>query len=335
MLLLGGAPARFAPARPAAGPAGTIGAVAAAVEVDHLHKRYGPLEAVVDVSFAVEEGEVFALLGPNGAGKTTTLEILWGLRQRDGGSVRVLGHDPARHERAVRERVGVVLQELALEPMLTVREVLARNASFYPHPRPVDEVIELVGLSEKADARVRSLSGGQQRRLDVGLGIVGDPELVFLDEPTTGFDPSARRGAWELVRALSGEGTTVILTTHYMDEAEALADRVGVIAAGRIVALSSPATLGGRDTSEAHVRFRLPPGHDPSELPSLPVPVRRLAGGVLELASNDEVHLLHVLTGWAEATATPLLGLTVERMTLEDVYLRLTTDPAPADRSAR
>ncbi len=303
-------------------------AVSAAVAVQHLRKRYGAVEAVADVGFEVEHGEVFALLGPNGAGKTTTLEILWGFRDRDAGSVSVLGYDPGRHERAMRERIGVVVQELALEPMLTVREVLARNAAFYPRPRPVGEAIELVGLEDKAEARVRSLSGGQQRRLDVALGIVGNPELVFLDEPTTGFDPSARRGSWELVRALSGGGTTVILTTHYMDEAEALADRVAVIARGRIVASGPPASLAGRDVGEAKIRFRLV---DPALEGELPVPVHLLPGGVFECATTDEVRVLHELTSWSLERAVPLVGLTVERLTLEDVYLRLTADPGEGE----
>ena len=292
------------------------------MSVTGLAKRYGALSAVRDLSFAVRRGEVFALLGPNGAGKTTTVEILEGFRSRDGGSVRVLGVDPAGRSRTLRQRIGIVLQEAAVEPHLTVREVITRNAGFYPHPRPVDEVIGLVGLADKADTRIQRLSGGQQRRLDVALGIVGRPELIFLDEPTTGFDPSARRGAWDLVRSLRAGGTTVILTTHYMDEAEALADRVAVIAAGSVVAEGPPAALGGRDRSEATIRFRLPPGADPHALPVPAVP----AGDAFALTTSDEVHLLHELTGWALQSGTELIGLSVQRPTLEDIYLRLTAD---------
>ncbi len=300
-----------------------------AVEVDGLTKRYGAVEALRGVSFTVAVGEVFALLGPNGAGKTTTVEILEGFRRRDGGTVTVLGVDPAGRPRSLRQRLGIVLQECAVESNLTVREVLARNAGFYPDPRPVDEVVELVGLGEKADSRVARLSGGQQRRLDVGLGIIGRPELVFLDEPTTGFDPSARRGAWDLVRSLTAGGTTVILTTHYMDEAEALADRVAVVAAGRVVAQGPPSSLGGRDVGEAKIRFALPDGVEPA---ALPVDVRSVPSG-FEVSTTEEVEVLHALTSWSIAHHVPLVGLTVERLTLEDVYLRLTAAsgaPLPA-----
>jgi ABC-2 type transport system ATP-binding protein len=304
-----------------------------AVEVNGLTKRYGAVEALRGVSFTVAVGEVFALLGPNGAGKTTTVEILEGFRRRDGGTVTVLGVDPAGRPRSLRQRLGIVLQECAVESNLTVREVLARNAGFYPDPRPVDEVVELVGLGEKADSRVARLSGGQQRRLDVGLGIIGRPELVFLDEPTTGFDPSARRGAWDLVRSLTAGGTTVILTTHYMDEAEALADRVAVVAAGRVVAQGPPSSLGGRDVGEAKIRFALPDGVEPA---ALPVGVRSVPSG-FEVSTTEEVEVLHALTSWSIAHHVPLVGLTVERLTLEDVYLRLTADsgtPLPAGSGA-
>ena len=223
-----------------------------AVEVSGLKKAYGPLEAVRGIDFTVEQGEVFALLGPNGAGKTTTLEILEGFLARSSGTVRVLGVDPADADRPWRERVGIVFQGAVVEPYLKVREVLERNAGYYPKPRPVDEVLELVGLREKADARAKTLSGGQQRRLDVALGIIGAPELLFLDEPTTGFDPTARRGAWELVDRLRDEGATIILTTHYMDEAQHLADRVVVINQGEIVASGTPETIGGRGSGGAH-----------------------------------------------------------------------------------
>jgi len=260
------------------------------------------------------------LLGPNGAGKTTIIEILEGFRKRDHGRVVVLGYDPAEPatSRQLRERMGVVLQELAVEPFLSVRQALTRNAGYYPNPRSVDEVLGLVGLAEKADDRVKSLSGGQQRRLDLGLGIVGNPDLIFLDEPTTGFDPSARRGAWEVVRALTGGGATVVLTTHYMDEAEALADRVAVIKAGRIVAEGAPESLGGRDVGESTIRFRLPAGATP------PVPATVSNNGVYEIKTDREIEVLATLTNWALRENVEVVGLTVERLTLEDVYLRLT-----------
>jgi ABC-2 type transport system ATP-binding protein len=278
------------------------------------------------VSFEVEAGEVFALLGRNGAGKTTTLEILEGFRKRDAGEVRVLGIDPGdrRSGQRLRSQLGVVLQELAVEPFLTVRQVLARNAGYYPAPRPVGEVIELIGLAEKADAKVKTLSGGQQRRLDVGLGIVGNPALLFLDEPTTGLDPAGRRSSWELVRRLAGEGTTVILTTHYMEEAEALADRVAIIASGKIVAHGPPASLGGRDQGAATIRFQLPAGVTPAELPLAVVG----AGPSVELQTDRELEALYELTRWAIEHGVRLTGLTVSRHTLEDVYLQLTgADP--------
>jgi len=303
----------------------------ATVSVEHLTKRYGDVAAVSDVAFDVQPGEVFALLGPNGAGKTTTIEILEGFRDRDSGRVDVLGYDPANRgtSRQLRERLGVVLQELAVEPFLSVRQALTRNAGYYPQPRPVDEVLELVGLEAKANARIKTLSGGQQRRLDLGLGIIGNPELLVLDEPTTGFDPTARRGAWDLVRAMTGGGTTVILTTHYMDEAEALADRVAVINAGRIIAEGTPESLGGRDVGETTIRFRLPPTSGAGDLP---VPATVAANGAVEIRTNKEIEVLAKLTSWALRDEVDLIGLTVERLTLEDVYLRLTGyDPDVAD----
>ena len=295
----------------------------AAVSVSGLQKSYGAVRAVDDVSFDVERGEVFALLGPNGAGKTTTIEILEGFRARDGGQVQVLGVDPGerRTQRWLRDRLGVVLQELAVEPYLSVRQVLTRNAGFYPSPRPVDEVIDLIGLSEKANARVKTLSGGQQRRLDVGLGIVGNPELLILDEPTTGLDPRARRTSWDLVRRLAAEGTTVILTTHYMDEAEALADHVAVIARGKIVASGPPASIGGRDSGAATICFRLPDGIGPEKLP---VPATIGEGGTFEVRTDEEIRTLGALTDWARDRDVKLAGLTVTRSSLEDVYLALT-----------
>ena len=301
--------------------AGRFAAVVA-IEVSGLRKSYGSLDAVRGLDFRVEEGEVFALLGPNGAGKTTTLEILEGFRTRTAGEVRVLGEDPARAGRAQRQRVGIVLQGVVSEPYLTVREVLTRNAAYYPNPRPVVEVIEHVGLGEKADARVKTLSGGQLRRLDVGLGIIGDPELLFLDEPTTGFDPTARRSAWELVRQLRGAGKTIVLTTHYMDEAQSLADRVAVINAGVIVAEGTPDTIGGRAQAAARIRFHLPPGVTVGELPV----TAGDADGAVELHTDDPVRALHTLTGWAFERGVALEGLTVDRPSLEDVYLALISE---------
>jgi ABC-2 type transport system ATP-binding protein len=293
-----------------------------AVSVRGLVRSYGSVRAVDGVSFEVDAGEVFALLGPNGAGKTTTIEILEGFRERDAGDVRVLGIDPGdrRSGRLLRSQLGVVLQELAVEPFLSVRQVLERNAGYYPAPRPVGEVIELIGLAEKADAKVKTLSGGQQRRLDVGLGIVGNPALLFLDEPTTGLDPAGRRTSWELVRRLAVEGTTVILTTHYMEEAEALADQVAIIASGKIVAHGPPASLGGRDQGAATIRFQLPAGLTPADLPVAVVG----DGPSVELRTDRELEALYELTRWALEHEVRLTGLTVSRHTLEDVYLQLT-----------
>jgi ABC-2 type transport system ATP-binding protein len=294
-----------------------------AVSVTNLRKSYGSVRAVGDVSFAVERGEVFALLGPNGAGKTTTVEILEGFRTRDGGDVEVLGVDPGnrRTQRWLRSRLGIVLQELAVEPFLSVRQVLTRNAGFYPDPRPVDEVIDMVGLTEKAGARVKTLSGGQQRRLDVGLGIIGQPELIFLDEPTTGLDPSGRRATWELIKTLGSRGTTVILTSHYMDEVEALANRVAVLSGGQIVASGTPDSIGGRDSGMVTIRFRLPDGVSAADLP---VAVEPGNGGEVEIRTEEELAVLHTLTGWALDRKVGLPGLTVRRVSLEDVYLNLT-----------
>ncbi|HWD54694.1 MAG TPA: ABC transporter ATP-binding protein [Acidimicrobiales bacterium] len=308
-----------------------------AVSVEHLSKSYGENLAVRDVSFEVQKGEVFALLGPNGAGKTTCVEILEGFRKRSSGQVETLGVDPAdlSTQRWLRSRIGVVLQELAIEPYYSVRQVLTRNAGYYPNPRPVDEVIELTGLAEKADDRVKRLSGGQQRRLDVGLGIIGNPELMFLDEPTTGLDPSGRRETWELIKRLSAEGTTVLLTTHYMDEVEALADRVAVLFGQEIVASGTPASIGGRDVGAVTIRFRLPEGVSADDLP---VPATTADDGQAEIRTEEEVRVLHELTGWALAGGHPLSGLSVLRVSLEDVYLGLTKESsaeAAADWSAR
>jgi ABC-2 type transport system ATP-binding protein len=298
-----------------------------AVVVRHLAKSYGTTHAVSDVSFEVQKGEVFALLGPNGAGKTSTIEILEGFRERSQGDVETLGVDPAAKatHRWLRTRIGVVLQELAVEPFYSVRQVLSRNAGYYPSPRPVGEVLELIGLSEKADQRVKTLSGGQQRRLDLGLGIVGNPELLFLDEPTTGLDPSGRRATWDLIRELAASGTTVMLTTHYMDEVEALADRMAVLANGEIVASGTPTSIGGRQSSEVTIRFVLPQGVTVADLPVAPTAVR---DGLAEIRTGNELRVLHQLTGWALEHDHALPGLSVVRLTLEDVYLRLTRTDA-------
>jgi ABC-2 type transport system ATP-binding protein len=291
----------------------------AAITVAGLRKSYGPIEAVKGISFEVAPGEVFALLGPNGAGKTTTVEILEGYRRRDAGAVSVLGTDPARGGVRLRERIGIVLQECGIEELLTVGEVLDRQAGYYPVPRPVEEVIGLVGLDDKVEARVRTLSGGQRRRLDLALALVGDPDLIFLDEPTTGFDPAARRHAWDLVKRLCGLGKTIFLTTHYMEEAQYLADRVAVIAAGRLVAQGTPESIGGRDTGSARIRFMLP---DDLPLSALPLPARRDDAHVL-IEAAEPARALHVLTGWALDRGVDLRGLTVSRRSLEDVYLEL------------
>jgi ABC-2 type transport system ATP-binding protein len=295
------------------------------VVVEDLRKSYGSVHAVRGVSFHVERGEIFALLGPNGAGKSTTLEILEGFRKRDSGNVEVLGLDPgSRAEgRELRERIGLVLQDIAVEPYLTVRETIARAAGYYRTPRDVDEVIELVDLAGKEKRKVRNLSGGQKRRLDLALGVIGDPDLLFLDEPTTGFDPNARRSAWELVRRLRDSGTTILLTTHYMEEAQRLADRVAVIAAGQIVSEGTPATLGGRDSAKARIRFALPDGCLAGDLP---VADASLAEGLVTVEVDEPTEALHRLTGWALDRGAVLDRLSVDRPSLEDVYLSLTGD---------
>jgi ABC-2 type transport system ATP-binding protein len=293
--------------------------MAVAITVAGLRKTYGSTEAVKGISFEVAEGEVFALLGPNGAGKTTTVEILEGYRRRDAGTVSVLGMDPERGGTRMRERIGIVLQECGFEELLTVKEILDRQAGYYPAARPVEEVIDLVGLVDKVQARVRALSGGQRRRLDLALALVGSPDLIFLDEPTTGFDPAARRNAWDLVKRLGGLGKTVLLTTHYMEEAQYLADRVAVIAAGRIVAEGDPKSIGGRDSGAAQIRFTLPAG---TPVSSLPVGAK-LEGGLAVIDAPDLTRTLHTLTGWALERGVELEGLTVSRPSLEDVYLEL------------
>jgi ABC-2 type transport system ATP-binding protein len=296
----------------------------AAIRVGGLRKTYGEVEAVAGLDFEVAEGECFALLGPNGAGKTTTVEILEGYRRRSTGEVEVLGFDPERGERSFRERIGIVLQSAGMDRELTVEETVGLFGGYYPHPRDVGDVVDLVGLGEKRKARIKTLSGGQQRRLDLALGIVGDPDLIFLDEPTTGFDPSARRRSWELVDSLRDLGKTILLTTHYMDEAQNLADRVAIMAAGRIVAEGDPDSLGGRDVAEAVVSFRLPNGARLADLPGdLPDGLRQEEDLVL-LRTTAPTRALHILTGWALARGEELEALAVTRPSLEDVYLRLT-----------
>jgi ABC-2 type transport system ATP-binding protein len=304
----------------------------AVIEVDGLTKSYGDFEAVKGVSFTVAEGEVLAVLGPNGAGKTTTIEILEGYRTRDSGSVSVLGVDPAHGGTDLRQRIGIVLQDTGVDPFLTVVEILRMHAAYYDRPRDVDEVIELVGLGEKSDARVKQLSGGQQRRLDVALGLIGDPELLFLDEPTTGFDPTARRQAWEVVKNLSTLGKTVLLTTHYMDEAQALADRVIVIAAGLIVAEGTPESIGGRADADAIVRFQLPESATIHELASVAeVPTDLDEHGFVSMSTPTPTLTLNRLTTWSLDRGTELADLTVSRPSLEDVYLELTAQQGGAE----
>jgi ABC-2 type transport system ATP-binding protein len=277
-----------------------------AIRVSGLRKRYGDFEAVRGVSFEVRRGEVFGLLGPNGAGKTTTVEILEGYRERSAGDVTVLGHDPASRERELRARVGIVLQSAGFSPRATVREAVEHFGAAYPRPRDAAETIALVGLSGKEDARAGSLSGGQQRRLDLALALVGDPELIFLDEPTTGFDPAARRTAWDVIRRLRDLGKTILLTTHYLEEAQALSDRVAIVKDGVIVAEGAPSELSSRPGS-----YR----------------VSYQANGTrIELETEDPTELLHRLTGEALERGERLEGLSVSRPTLEDVYLELTAE---------
>jgi ABC-2 type transport system ATP-binding protein len=290
-----------------------------AVRVRGLVKSYSGVPAVRSIDLDIRRGEIFALLGPNGAGKTTTVEILEGYRRRDGGTVSVLGCDPSDERARLKPQIGIVLQSTGVERYLTVLETVTMYAGFYPHPRPVDEVIELVGLTDKRAERVIRLSGGQQRRLDVAIALAGDPELLFLDEPTTGFDPSARHDAWDVIKSLAELGKTVLLTTHYMDEAQFLADRVAVVARGRIVAEGPPESLGQRDRAQVRLRYRPPAGVTfPPEFRGEPA-----NNGFVELHVDDPVRSLHQLTGWAIDHGVELEGLEVTRPSLEEVYLAL------------
>ena len=296
----------------------------AVIEVADLRKSYGDVHAVRGISFSVDEGECVAVLGPNGAGKTTTVEILEGYRTRDAGTASVLGMDPAHGGSELRGRIGIVLQECGVEPYLTVREVLTLHAGYYSHPLAVADVVHIVGLDEKADARVKSLSGGQKRRLDVALGLIPDPELLFLDEPTTGFDPTARRLAWGMIKNLSELGKTVLLTTHYMDEAQALADRVIVIAAGEIVAEGPPDSIGGRADAAAQIRFLLPQN---VTIEQLPIAADAIGDGVVLVTTSTPTAALHTLTSWALDHGGELAQLSVTRPSLDDVYVALTSPP--------
>ena len=298
-----------------------------AIRVRGLHKRYGDVEAVRGIDLTVRTGEIFAFLGPNGAGKTTTVEMLEGYRHRDAGEVEVLGADPARPAPGWRARIGVVLQESEPEAELTVEECASLYAGYYPRPRPVAETLELVGLADRRLPRCGRLSGGQRRRLDVALALIGDPELVFLDEPTTGFDPAARQSAWEVIAGLRDLGKTIFLTTHYMEEAERLADRIAVIAAGRIVAEGTAATLGGRDAEASIISFTLPPGVSAAGLPpAVAAAVAGGPGGKVEARITSPLPLLGALAAWAAARHVDLPDLQVSRPTLEDVYLQLTRE---------
>jgi ABC-2 type transport system ATP-binding protein len=292
-----------------------------AIEVRGLVKSYGDLRAVDGIDLTIEAGEVFALLGPNGAGKTTTVEILEGHRERDAGEVRVLGFDPASESRDFRERIGIVLQSTSVIPELTVTELIDLFGAMYPRPRKTGEVIEIVGLPDKAHARVKTLSGGQVRRVDLALGIVGDPDLIFLDEPTTGFDPSARRNSWSLIQNLRSLGKTILLTTHYMDEAQNLADRVAVISGGAIIAEGTPDTLGGRGGAGARISFVRPEGA--VDMPGM-FRVEPGRDGLISVDVDDTTAALHTLTDWAVSRGIKLERLSVTRPSLEDVYLSIT-----------
>jgi ABC-2 type transport system ATP-binding protein len=297
------------------------------IEVRGLRMSYGPVRAVAGIDLEVGPGEVFAFLGPNGAGKTTTVEILEGLRNRTGGDARVLGEDPARAGEEWRARIGVVLQESEPEPELTVEECLALYAGYYPKSRPVKTTAALVGLADRLSARCGQLSGGERRRLDVGLALIGDPELLFLDEPTTGFDPAARRAAWEVIAGLRDLGKTIFLTTHYMEEAERLADRIAVIAQGQIVAEGTATDIGARATKASTVRFSLPPGTSASDLPpTVAAAVIACRDDRVEAKASSPLSLVGDLAAWAKERGVDVPDLEVARPTLEDVYLELTEE---------
>ena len=295
-----------------------------AIQVRGLKKSYGPVQAVRGIDLTIGRGEVFAMLGPNGAGKTTAVEILEGYRKADAGEISVLGFNPAAGGRAFRERIGIVLQETGIEPFLTVEEAVMLYRGYYPRPRPTEEILELVGLTEKRTSRVNKLSGGQRRRLDVAIGLAGDPDLVFLDEPTTGFDPSARRNAWEVVKNLAALGKTIMLTTHYMDEAQALADRAAIIVGGEIVAEGPPGMLGGSAPADSRISFTVPPGAAPPPRALGATPAGPGDGDTFLITAADPMRVLHELTGWAIAQGVELADLTVTKPSLEEVYLHLT-----------
>jgi len=301
------------------------------IEVAGLCKNYGELRAVDSLSFRVGHGEIYALLGPNGAGKTTTVEILEGHRKRTSGSVRVLGFDPATGGRRFRERTGIVLQSSGIDAELTVREIVALYASFYARPREVADTIDQVGLTDKRRARVRTLSGGQLRRLDLALALVGDPDLLFLDEPTTGFDPNARRDAWQMIAGLRSSGTTILLTSHYLDEVQHLADRIGVMSHGRLVEESTPDALGGRDTAGTVISFRLPAALADAELPAGPWDEPERHDGEITMRTDQPTRVLLALTRWAVGLGMELEGLSVVQPSLEDAYLRITDEATAGD----
>ena len=316
------------------------GSTQAAIEVRELRKSYGELEAVRGVNLQVERGEVFCLLGPNGAGKTSVVEILEGYRAASGGTARVLGIPVGAHAapRVLRERIGIVPQSCGVQQMLTIAELLEMYGRYHRAPRPVDEVLALVELEAKRGERAGELSGGQRRRLDLALALIGDPELIFLDEPTTGFDPAARRNAWSAIRSLCTLGKTVVLTTHLMDEAQALADRIAVMRGGEVIAEGTPDELGGRDLRPAEIRFRMPAGVSLDELPAFPCELRALdepaarSGGEARIVvlTREPTRAVHALTGWALERELALEGLTVAQPTLEDIYLELTGEsPSP------
>jgi ABC-2 type transport system ATP-binding protein len=298
----------------------------AAIMVHGLRMNYGSYEAVRGIDFEVARGEILAFLGPNGAGKTTTVEICEGFRKRTAGEVRVLGEDPAHAGPEWRARVGVVLQESSPEALLTVRECLSMYAGYYPRPLPVARALELVGLTDKAGDRCDRLSGGQLRRLDMALALIGDPELLFLDEPTTGFDPTARHASWDVIAELRELGKTIFLTTHYMEEAETLADRILIIAAGRIVASGTPATIGGRATEATFITFTLPDGVSEGDLPALPAPVTIGKNRVAEVTHEYPMRVLEPLADWANDHRYKLADISVHRPSLEEIYLRLTSE---------